>query len=139
MLTMSLKTALAPGARRWSVAVLVVLCAAIGGAAYALFGAPAGASSAGAIGTESPAAFRAAVIDRMHREHLDYLWVDCVPTPHRFRGVRVVRCNVDFGEPHIVAYCSVLRGGRLLTSEDEPAIPCGHDDAGFSTPVVQYG
>jgi hypothetical protein len=136
---MSLRTALAPGARRWSVAVLMAVCAAIGVAAYALFGGRAGASASGAIGTESAAAFRTAVIDRMRRENLDYLWVDCVATPHRFRGVRVVRCNVDFGEPHIVAYCSVLRGGRLLTSEDDPAIPCGHDDAGFSTPVVQYG
>jgi hypothetical protein len=53
--------------------------------------------------------------------------------------VRVVRCNVDFGEPHIVAYCSVLRGGRLLTSEDDPAIPCGHDNAGYSAKLVQYG
>src|SRR5579862_1017548 len=106
---MSLRTALAPGARRWSVAVLVAFCAAIGVAAYALVGGGAGASASGAIGTERVAAFRSAVIDRMHRENLDYLWVDCVRTPHRFRGVRVVRCNVDFGEPHIVAYCSVLR------------------------------
>ena len=83
--------------------------------------------------------FRTAVIARMHAEHLDYRWVVCVPSGNRFDGVRVVRCNVDFGEPHIVAYCSVLRGGRLLTSEDDPAIPCGHDNAGYSAPVVQYG
>src|SRR6201987_2163734 len=114
---MSLRTALAPGARRWSVAVLGAACAAIGVAAYALFGGGAGASASGAVGTESVGAFPSTVINRMPRENLDYLWVDCVRTPHRFRGVRVVRCNVDFGEPHIVAYCSVLRNGRLLTSE----------------------
>jgi hypothetical protein len=78
------------------------------------------------------------VIKRIRSEHLDYRWVDCVPTPHRFSGVRVVRCNVDFGEPHIVAYCSVLQRGRLLTSEDDPAIPCGHDNAGYAAPVVTY-
>jgi hypothetical protein len=137
---MTFKSALAPGARRWSVAALVAVCAAVGVGAYAAARGSTGASAPSrATGTESTAAFRAAVIDRMRGEHLDYRWVACVATPHRFHGVRVVRCNVDFGEPHIVAYCSVLRGGRLLTNEDEPAIPCGHDDAGFSAPVVQYG
>jgi hypothetical protein len=137
---MSWKAPPAAGARRWWVAAAAAVCLAIGAGAYAVADGSAGASvPPHKITTESPAAFRAAVIDRMRREHLDYRWVACVPTPHRFRGVRVVRCNVDFGEPHIVAYCSVLRGGRVLTSEDDPAIPCGHDDAGFSDPVVTYG
>ena len=38
-----------------------------------------------------------------------------------------------------MAYCSVLRGGHLLTSEEDSAIPCGHDNAGYSDPVVTYG
>jgi hypothetical protein len=138
MRTMSFKSALAPGARRWWVAALIAGCAALGAGAFVAVRGAAGASSA-AVRTESLPAFRAAVIDRMRREHLDYRWVACVSTTHRFEGVRVVRCNVDFGEPHIVAYCSVLRGGRLVTNQDDPAIPCGHDDAGFSAPVVQYG
>jgi hypothetical protein len=79
------------------------------------------------------------MIAHLRAEHLDYHWVVCVRTDHVFRGVRVVRCNVDFGEPHIQAYCSVLRGGRLLTSAEDSAIPCGHDNAGFSDPVVTYG
>jgi hypothetical protein len=84
--------------------------------------------------------FRTALISRLHAQQLNYHWVVCVRTPHRFKGVRVVRCNVDFGiDPHVEAYCSVLRGGRLLTSEQDPAIPCGHDNAGFSDPVVTYG
>ena len=79
------------------------------------------------------------MIKHLRAQHLDYHWVVCVRTSHYFKGVGVVRCNVDFGEPHIEAYCSVLRGGRLLTSQADRAIPCGHDNAGFSAPVVQYG
>jgi hypothetical protein len=140
MRSMTFRAVLARGARRWWVAALLALCAAIGVGAYSLLGGSAGASPPSThIATESLASFRAAVIHRLRDEHLDYLWVDCVKTPHRFEGVRVVRCNVDFGEPHIVAYCAVLRDRWLLTSEDDPAIPCGHDDAGFSAPVVQYG
>jgi hypothetical protein len=82
--------------------------------------------------------FRAAVIARMRAEHLNYRWVACVPSGNRFHGVPVVRCNVDFGEPHVVAYCSVLRDGRLETSEDAPAIPCGHDNAGYSATITEY-
>lgn len=139
MRSMSPKSALASRSRRWGVAALVAICLAVGAGAWAVAGGGAGASAPSPqIRTTSLAAFHTAVVNRMRNEHLDYLWVACVPTPHRFGGVRVVRCNVDFGEPHIVAYCSVLRGGRLLTSQDDPAIPCGHDDAGFSDPVVTY-
>ena len=99
----------------------------------------AASASAASIRTENPALFRAALIARLRAEHLDFHWVVCIRTPHRFDGVRVVRCNVDFGEPHIEAYCSVLRRGRLVTSEQDSAIPCGHDNAGYSDPVVQYG
>jgi hypothetical protein len=91
------------------------------------------------ITTASPATIRAAVVARMRAEHLYYRWVVCVRSGTDFERIPLVRCNVDFGEPHIVAYCSVLRGGRLLTSEDDPAIPCGHDDAGYSASIVQYG
>jgi hypothetical protein len=84
--------------------------------------------------------FRRAISARLHGQHLDYQWIACVPSGRRFDGVGVVRCNVDFGmDPHVVAYCSVLRDGRLLTSEQDPAIPCGHDDAGYSATIVRYG
>ena len=67
-------------------------------------------------------------------------WVACVRSGRRFDGVRVVRCNVDFGiDPHVQAYCAVLRGGRLLTSEDNPAIPCGPDNAGRMPKLITYG
>jgi hypothetical protein len=117
-------------------AALVAVGLAAGGLSYALV------SSAGAaetIRTASLARFHNAVVARMRAENLRYLWVACVRSGNRYRSVPVVRCNVDFGEPHIVAYCSVFRNGRLLTSEDDPAIPCAHDDAGWSDPVVTYG
>ncbi len=112
---------------------LVLVCLVGAGIAYASVTRP-----AAAITTAGVAKFRSAVVARMRAENLRYLWVVCVPSGNHFRGVPVVRCNVDFGEPHIVAYCSVFRNGRLLTSEDDPAIPCGHDNAGFSDPVVTY-
>lgn len=92
----------------------------------------------GHITTTTLGHFKAAVVARLHVQNLDFHWVICVPTSHRFRNVRVVRCNVDFGEPHIVAYCSVLDNGRLLTAQEDPAIPCGHDNAGWSDPIVTY-
>lgn len=113
------------------IAVAVGLCIGLGAC---------GAASGGsAVRTASPAVFRTDLIARLRAEHLNYRWVVCVRTPHRFRGVPIVRCNVDFGDPHIQAYCSVLRGSRLLTSAQDPAIQCGHDDAGYSAPIVQYG
>ncbi|MHB1571566.1 MAG: hypothetical protein ACYC0H_20500 [Solirubrobacteraceae bacterium] len=135
---MDLQGVLAPGPRRWLLLALVGLCAVGGGVAYAAVRSG-NAGSGGTISTESTAMFHRAMVARMRAEHLDYRWIACVPSGKHFEGVRVVRCNVDFGEPHIVAYCSVLRGGRLLTSKDDPAIPCGHDNAGFSDSVVQYG
>ncbi len=102
-------------------------------------GGNAGASAPpAAVSTESPAAFQGALEARLFAQGLNYHWVVCVRTSHHFDGVSVVRCNVDFGEPHIQAYCSVLRDGRLLTSEQDHAIPCGPDNTGFSDPVVQY-
>ncbi len=135
---MSLRTALSPAARRWLVLAIVAVCASAAVLVYALSGGVTGSSAEARITTETPAQVRAAVVARLRAEHLHYLWVACVPSGNRFQGVRVVRCNVDFGEPHIVAYCSVLRGGALLTGQDNPAIPCGHDNAGWSDPVVTY-
>jgi len=123
--------------RRAAVAALVAGLALAGGAVAVASG---GGSSAGAgrVTTASLSTFQHAIVARLRAENLSYRWVVCVPSGQRFAGVGVVRCNVDFGEPHIVAYCSVLRGGRLVTSEDDAAIPCGHDDSGYSATIVQY-
>jgi hypothetical protein len=72
---------------------------------------------------------------RLQRRLLQPHWIACVPSGRRFRGAAVIRCNVNFGDPHIQAYCSVLRGDRLVTQYDDSKIPCGHDNAGWSAPV----
>jgi hypothetical protein len=120
------------GLRWW---LLPVLAAAAVGAALLLSN---GGGASAHVTTGLPAALQADVAARLRAEHLSYRWISCVPNGRSFDGAGIVRCNVDFGEPHIVAYCSVLRNGRLLTSEDDPAIPCGHDDVGYSAQVVQY-
>ena len=97
------------------------------------------ARSAGArITTASPAVFRRAMIARLHASGVNYQWVVCVRNGRRFEGVPVMRCNVEFGEPHVEAYCSVFRGGRLVTSQDDPAIPCAPDLVGYSAPIQTY-
>lgn len=125
-------------ARRAATSVIAI-CAAVGAVGCGTASGGGASTNSHRISTESTAAFRKAVVAHLRAHHLDYRWVVCVRTTHRFAGVPIVRCNVDFGEPHIMAYCSVLRGGHLLTSEDDSAIPCGHDNAGYSDPVVTYG
>ena len=137
-----------PGRTRRSVRAIAATALAIvvlGAGAIAAELAITGGSRAGSpavigrISTESPAKFRLAIIDLMRAQRLNYQWVACVPSGRSFENVRVVRCNVDFGiDPHVQAYCSVLRNGRLLTSEDDSAIPCGQDNAGSSPPLTTY-
>ena len=116
--------------RAWAGIAALVAAGALGGAVTAASG-----GSGGRITTAPVASLRAKLIAQLDSEHLSYHAVACVRTGRSFQRVGVVRCNVDFGDPHIQAYCLVLRGGRLLTSEEDPAIPCGHDDAGFSTQI----
>ncbi len=72
----------------------------------------------------------------LKRKELTYHSVACVPNGRRYHGRPIVRCNVNFGmDPHVEAYCSVLEHGRLVTNHDNAAIPCGHDNAGFTVPV----
>jgi hypothetical protein len=81
----------------------------------------------------------AATVRRLKAEHLTYHWVACLDTNHRFKGVTVVRCNVDFGDPHIVAYCTVFRGTAALTQFDNAAIPCGPDLSGPQFTITSSG
>jgi hypothetical protein len=122
------------------VAAGAILLATLGGGAPGTVAAAAAGGSAGRITTAPPIVFRAAMIRRLRAKRLNYQWVACVPSGRRFQGVRIVRCNVDFGiDPHVEAYCSVLRGGRLLTSADDGSIPCGPDGAGRMPPLITYG
>jgi hypothetical protein len=126
--------------RRARAAALIVALAgagAVGGLAAAS-GSGAAAAGGGRVRTASLATFRAAMIARLHAQEAHFSWVVCVRSGAHFDGVPVVRCNVDFGDPHIQAYCSVFRGARLVTDVEDPAIPCRPDDAGYSQTITTY-
>jgi hypothetical protein len=55
----------------------------------------------------------------------------------RYKELPIVRCNVNFGmDPHVEAYCTVFEDGKLVTNHENKAIPCGHDNAGFTVPTA---
>jgi hypothetical protein len=68
---------------------------------------------------------RAALEDRLLGKKLSYRWVVCVRTKRSFAGNPIFRCNVNFGEPHIVRYCATLAHGELLTNREKPEMRCG--------------
>ena len=96
------------------------------------------ASASRRITTASLPAMHRHMVSMLNRQKLHFHWVVCVRTDNRFHGVSVVRCNVDFGDPHIEAYCAVLRGGQLLSNFDHPAIPCRADSAGNTQTIIHY-
>jgi hypothetical protein len=76
---------------------------------------------------------------RLNAKHLDYRWVACVRVGRTYTHVPITRCNVNFGiDPHIEAYCLLLKNGKLVTSHDDPAIPCKHDDAGWDRTTIVH-
>ena len=79
---------------------------------------------------------RSALVARLHAKGLEYRWVACLRNGRTFRGREVVRCNVNFGDPHVEAYCGVLISGRLRTDHDNPAIHCARDRAGWKAPIT---
>jgi hypothetical protein len=64
---------------------------------------------------------------RVHRFSFQY--VVCIKNGRAYRGHPVIRCNVNFGDPHVVAYCSVISAGPLVTTQQDPSIPCKPDPA----------
>jgi len=91
---------------------------------------------ASTVRTTSPATVRGALIKRLEASHLTYRWVACVRTGRVFRRQAVVRCNVNFGDPHIEAYCSIIDGGRLVTDHETPSFACPADLRGWATTIV---
>jgi hypothetical protein len=83
------------------------------------------ATSTPASGREVRAALESRLLDRK----LSYRWVVCVQTKASFAGSPIFRCNVNFGEPHIVRYCATLDDGQLATNREQPAMRCGRDAA----------
>ena len=91
-------------------------------------------------GREAERAGRACALKtRLAAQHLRVRHVYCIVNGRVYKQHGIVRCNVDFGEPHITAYCSVLIGGRLLTQFDVKAIPCHRDNAGSKDIIVSSG
>jgi hypothetical protein len=77
---------------------------------------------------------------RLVAKQLDYTWLACVRVGRTYLHVPVTRCNVGFGiDPHVEAYCVVLRDGALVTSHENAKIPCRHDDAGWDGTTVTNG
>jgi hypothetical protein len=95
-------------------------------------------ASAAVAAAEKPdvPAIRSALKTRLAAQHLRVRHVFCIVNGRSYLRHPIVRCNVDFGEPHITAYCSVLIGGRLLTQFDVKAIPCHRDSAGDEDIIV---
>jgi hypothetical protein len=81
-------------------------------------------------------AVRSALVARLHAKGIGYRWVACLRNGRSFRGRQIVRCNVNFGDPHIEAYCGVLVRGRLQTNHENSAIPCRRDRAGWGISVT---
>jgi hypothetical protein len=110
---------------RRTVALFATVCLALGAAA-----------ASAAIEKPNVPAIRSALERRLHSQHLRVRHVFCIVNGRSYRRHAIVRCNVDFGEPHITAYCSVMIRGRLLTQFDVAAIPCHRDSAGAKDIIV---
>ena len=71
----------------------------------------------------------------LRSEHLSVQYVACIKNGRTYHGHPIIRCNVNFGDPHVVAYCSLIVAGRLVTSHQDPSIPCQPDLVG-SKPLL---
>ena len=102
------------------------------------------ALATGCGGTQSSVAFSGTTPTQAKRLMIDYLdskqlawhWVACLHSGRSFVGAPIVRCNVNFGEPHIEAYCIVLRWGELYTNHQDPNIPCQRDNRAPPATIV---
>ncbi len=75
------------------------------------------------------AVVRSALVRKLEGEYLSVRWAHCYRDAKTYRSFRVTRCKVNFGDPHIVQYCAVVIGGRLVTDHERRAIRCGvHPD-----------
>jgi hypothetical protein len=74
-------------------------------------------------------AVRAALEARLLGKKLSYRWVVCMRTKRSFARSPIFRCNVNFGEPHIVRYCATLEAGQFVTDREQPEMRCGRDAA----------
>ena len=96
-----------------------------------------GRKDASSLSAASPPVAKRLLRQQLEAKQLDYTWIACVRVGRSYRHVPITRCNVDFGiDPHVEAYCVVLKGGDLATNVTDPEIPCGHDDAGWGGTTI---
>jgi hypothetical protein len=107
---------------------------AIGVAALVLL---AGCGSDGSLySSTTPQDARKLMIRYLDGKYLTYHWVACLHTGRSFKGAVIVRCNVNFGDPHVEAYCIVLKNGRFYSDHQDPAIPCQRDNRAPPATIV---
>jgi hypothetical protein len=95
-----------------------------------------GAATSSTYRSVTPPDAKQLMVEYLDSKHLDYRWVACLDTGRSFAGAPIVRCNVNFGDPHIEAYCIVLRWGKLYTDHQDPAIPCRRDNRAPPATIV---
>ena len=95
-----------------------------------------GGSAASEFEPTSPTNAKKLMVSYLEGKHLNYRWVACLHSGRSFKGAAIVRCNVNFGDPHIEAYCIVLRDGELYTDHQDKTIPCQRDDRGPPATIV---
>jgi hypothetical protein len=79
----------------------------------------------GGNGEASSAEVKRALEARLVGKKLSFEWVYCLRTRRSFESRTIFRCNVNFGDPHIVIYCATLDDGTLVTNRERPALRCG--------------
>ena len=84
----------------------------------------------GSTARPSPSTVKAALETRLVGKKLSFEWVYCLRTRRSFESRTIFRCNVNFGEPHIVIYCAVLDDGELVTNLERPGIRCERTQRG---------
>jgi hypothetical protein len=129
-----------PGSRRGRAWLALVAAAMLGTALFVYANRGAGARHplgvALVAGVRNPLKAAGRTLTReLRAEQLSVQYVVCIKNGRAYRGHPVIRCNVNFGDPHVVAYCSVISAGRLVTTQQDPSIPCKPDRAG-SKPLL---
>jgi hypothetical protein len=84
----------------------------------------------------TPSGAKKLMVRYLDGKGLTYHWVACLRTGRSFEGAAIVRCNVNFGDPHIEAYCIVLKDGKLYSDHQDPAIPCQRDNRAPPATIV---
>lgn len=93
--------------------------------------------SAASVTAVPPPVAKKLMVERLRTKHLDYTWLACIALPRTYRSVPITRCNVGFGiDPHVEAYCVVMRDGKMVSNHEDASIPCRHDDVGIDNSQI---